>query len=190
MVVIFLGDFASVCVELDDFLVGHTGEEFVVEVRVGVEADDVGDFAGREAFDAFSGFSVPELNVTVVGGGDEMCTRVVEAEVGDGFGVADKGAEEWAAFVVEVPELDFVVGATGEEEMTAAREEAEDGDGFVVGVFPFMNTLFWNIACLLSRFLVQPDARYISRNVHICPSHIVVKLCAVECRPLFSFVNI
>lgn len=57
MVVVFLGHFAGVGVELDDLLVAHAREEFL---RVGgIEFDDVWDCTCFEAADAFAGFGVP-----------------------------------------------------------------------------------------------------------------------------------
>jgi hypothetical protein len=41
MVVVFLDELARAGVELDDFLVGHTSQEFVGEFGVWVEANDV-----------------------------------------------------------------------------------------------------------------------------------------------------
>ena len=69
VVVVFLGHVAGAGVELDDLFVGHAGEEFVARGRGRVEADDVRDFARREARDAFAVFGVPELHLAVVGGG-------------------------------------------------------------------------------------------------------------------------
>ena len=60
-----------------------------------------------------------------------MCATGVEGGVGNGFGVASVGAEEFAV-VVDVPDFDFGVGGGGEEEVAGIREEAEGGNGFGV----------------------------------------------------------
>ena len=59
VVVVFLRHFPRVGGELDDFLVGHAGEEFGGVGRV--EFEDVGDGARFEAGDAFAGFGVPSV---------------------------------------------------------------------------------------------------------------------------------
>jgi len=83
VVIVFLHHFLRADIELYDFLVGHTGEEFVLDG--GVEADYVGDFSGGEARDASAGFGVPEFHLPVVGGGKEGFAVVGEGDVGYGF---------------------------------------------------------------------------------------------------------
>ena len=79
-----------------------------------VELDDVGGLAGGELRDAGAGLSVPELHHAIVGSGEELGAGVIEADVGDGFGVTREGAQQ-LPLVVDIPYLDSVVGAGGEE---------------------------------------------------------------------------
>ncbi len=60
VVVVFLGHFAGASVVLDDFLVGHAGEEFVGGGRVGF--DGVGDAGCAYAGGAFACFGVPSVS--------------------------------------------------------------------------------------------------------------------------------
>jgi len=100
VVIVFLHDFLGADVELYDFFVRHTGEEFVLDG--GVEADYVGYFAGGEAGDAGTSFCVPQFYLPVVGGGEEGFAVVGEGDVGYGFGVAVVGTEE-LALMINIP---------------------------------------------------------------------------------------
>lgn len=80
MVIVFLYDFLRANIELYDFLVGHTGEEFMLDG--GVEAGYVRNLAGGEAGDTGTCFSVPEFHLPVVGGGKEGFAVIGEGNVG------------------------------------------------------------------------------------------------------------
>lgn len=79
----------------------------MVEVRFGVEANYVRDLASGVTVDAFAGFGVPELHVTIVGSSEELCTVIVEGYISDCLGVTVIGAEELAV-VVDIPYLQTV----------------------------------------------------------------------------------
>ena len=177
VVVVFLGERAGAGVELDDLLVRHAGEELVRVRGRRVEADDVRDLAGCEAGGAFAVFGVPELHLAVVGGGQEVGAGGVEGGVGDGFGVAGIGAQQFA-LVVDVPDLDFAVGRGGEEEVAGVGEEAEGGDGFGVR-FPGVDVFLGHVVLLRAGFLPEVDVE-ILRDVHVGPSLVVELLAAVE----------
>ena len=177
VVVVFLGHFAGAGVELDDLLVGHTGEEFVGGGGGGVEADDVRDFAGGEAGDAFAVFGVPEFHLAVVGGGEEGYAGGREGAVCDGFGVAGEGAEEGAG-MVDVPEFEFCVGGGGEEEVAGGGEEAEGGNGFCVG-FPGVDVFFGDVVFLGAGVFAEVDVEVLG-DVHVGAPLVVEFGVAVE----------
>lgn len=177
VVVVFLGEGAGAGVELDDFLVGHAGEELVRVRRGRVEADDVRDLAGGEAGRAFAVFGVPELHLAVVGGGEEVAAGGVEGGVGDRFAVAGVGAQQFA-LVVHVPDLDFAVGGRGEQEVAGVGEEAEGGDGFRVRL-PGVDVLLGDVVLLRAGFLSEVDVE-ILRDVHVRSALVVELLAAVE----------
>ena len=70
---------------LDDLLVGHTGQEDVLLVLVGMEPDNVWDLAVTEPLQTLSGLRVPEFHLTVVTARQELPSIIRESHVLDGL---------------------------------------------------------------------------------------------------------
>ncbi len=61
---------------LDDFLVRHACEEYVLLVFIGMELDDVGYFAVAETLYALSSLRIPQLHLAIIAAGQKASTVV------------------------------------------------------------------------------------------------------------------
>ena len=143
-----------------------------------VELDDVGGLAGGEFGNSGACLGIPEFHHTIVGGGQELGTGIVEADIGYGLGMARVRAQQ-LPLVVDIPYLDGVVGAGGEEQVAGVGEEAQGGDGFSTVILPGMYQLLGDKVGDASHFLAQVDIE-ILRNMHISTSLVIVHVGAVK----------
>ena len=93
VVVVLLRHLPRARVELHDLLVRHARQELVPVFGGRVEGDAVRRLARGEARDALPLLRVPELHLTVEGGGEEGRAVGGEGAVGDGLAVACVGAQ-------------------------------------------------------------------------------------------------
>ena len=76
---------------LNDLLIGHTRQEDMLFILVGMEPNNVRNFAIAEPFDALPRLRVPELDLTIIAAGQESPTIVRKSDVFYGFHVAVEG---------------------------------------------------------------------------------------------------
>lgn len=87
-----------------DFLIGGAGHKQVLFILVRVKLGAVGYLAAGEARDALACLRVPQLDVAVVRGREEVGAGVVEADIAYGLTVAVERANA-AALLVHLPQL-------------------------------------------------------------------------------------
>lgn len=75
-----------------------------MEIGFRVESDHMWDFTSGVAVNAFTSFGVPELHVTVVRGGEELCTIIIKGYISDSLRMAIVSTEKFAV-VVNIPDL-------------------------------------------------------------------------------------
>ena len=148
-------------------------------LRGRVELDDVRSLAGGELRDAGAGLGIPQLHHAIVGSGEELGTAVVEADVGDGLGMAGVRAQQ-LPLVIDVPYLDGVVGAGGEKQVAGVGEEAQGGDSLSVVVLPGVYQLLGDEVGDAANLLAQIDIEVLG-NVHVGAPLVIVQAGAVEC---------
>jgi len=144
MPIILLLDIACPCIPLNDFLVVHAREEYVLLVFVRIELHHVRSLASVETTFHLSRLCVPQLDVVIEGGRDELGTVVVEADILHRHLVASVGANEFP-IPEYIPELDLVIHGAREEHVRTLREPANSIDSLrmtLVGV----GLLRWRIA--------------------------------------------
>ena len=77
---------------LNDLFVGHSGEEDILLIFVGMEPNDVRDLSVAKPFEALTCLRVPQLHLTIITTGEEPATIVREANVLDGFDMAHESS--------------------------------------------------------------------------------------------------
>ena len=80
-----------------------------------------------EAADACTGFCIPKLHLSVERASHEARTIVIEADIRDRLCVTRVGTQQ-LALVVNIPNLDFAVRRSREQQVSSIGEEAQLGD--------------------------------------------------------------
>ena len=87
---------------MNDLLILHASEKYVLLVTIRVEFDDIGYLAVGEGLYTLPGLRVPQFDVSVERSGEKLCALVVERYIFDRLRMAEKGSEA-VAVVVHVP---------------------------------------------------------------------------------------
>ncbi len=122
-------------------------------------------------------FGVPQFDVAVVRGSEELGAVIVEARIADSFPVPAVRAYQ-SPFVVHRPELHFTIHGGGEEQVSRAREELDRGDGLGVPA-PRVDELLGQVALLWRLFRLQINADVI-RNMKEAAALIIERVVDVQ----------
>ena len=96
--------FLNCATYLDDLLVGHSRQEYMLFIFVGVEAHDIWDFAITEALDALASLRIPQLHLTVVTARQKLSAIIGESDIFYRLHMAMEGSKA-ITMGVDIPQL-------------------------------------------------------------------------------------